>query len=215
MAIQVHLLPCSADNAYLLAADADGPVVLVDPGADAEAIRAEVIRLRGQYDIAGIVLTHGHFDHIGAVDELRGDAPVYIHGEDAPMLTAAGGNLSTLTGMPFAVRPADAHLEEGGLTLGGTTFEVLHTPGHTRGSCCLLSDGVLISGDTLFARGYGRTDLPGGDMDALKESLRRLLKLPPETRIYPGHGDHSTIAIERRWYGYDNTAFHPATGKLC
>ncbi|MHC4573591.1 MAG: MBL fold metallo-hydrolase [Planctomycetota bacterium] len=152
-----------------------------------------------------VVLTHGHADHITGVTDLRRDFPsikVYVHNLDADMLTGARDNLSVLPGSLFSTGPADFLLEEGAaIDHAGIKFRVLHTPGHTPGGICLYAedDGIVFVGDTLFAGSVGRTDFPGASWDQLIESIReRLLILPDETAVYPGHGPTTTIAQERR-----------------
>lgn len=183
-------------NAYVLFEPAQSKAIVVDPGADAQAIR---VALCGR-KLCGILLTHGHGDHIGAVRELReGGVPVYIHPLDAPMLEDASQSLASDMGLPPTQGPADALLEEGDLTLAGLTLQVLHTPGHTPGSICLRLGDDLFTGDTLFFAGRGRTDFPGGNETQLMASLQRLLALDPSLRVHPGHGGATTIGTERIW----------------
>lgn len=188
------LTPVSFEsNSYLLCERREA--ILVDAGADAEKVSAALAK--EGLALRAIVLTHGHFDHVLSVDLLREQygVPVMIHEADAELLGDGEKNaFATFFGRPRAWRPADRTLREGDeISLGGKTLTVLHTPGHTRGSVCLLGDGVLLSGDTLFASGYGRYDLYGGDENALKASLTRLASLPADTVIYPGHGGTSTL----------------------
>lgn len=179
-------------NCYILSLPEGKDCLLVDPGTEAETIRAA---LRGRA-VAGVLLTHGHFDHIGAVDGITPEnAPLYIHSRDTDMLYDPRGNLSSMIGAPFALRHKAISIEEGEtLSLAGMEIEVLHTPGHTEGSLCYRMGNHLLSGDTLFYRGYGRTDLPGGSWEALYESLKRLMRLPEDVVVYPGHGQNTTIA---------------------
>jgi glyoxylase-like metal-dependent hydrolase (beta-lactamase superfamily II) len=177
-----------AENCWIYTG-ADSSVFLIDPGDEPETIRARlsVLQARPAY----IVITHGHFDHIGALAPLlKGKyalepvPKVAIHSLDASMLDP--------------VKP-DITLDEGA-TLG--PFTILHTPGHTRGGICLYDKAakVLFAGDTLFAGAYGRTDFPEGNIRDMWNSLQRLMTLPPETRVFPGHGPTTTIGDERGMY---------------
>lgn len=188
------LTPVSFEsNSYLLCEGREA--ILVDAGADPDRVDAALAR-KG-LSLSAIVLTHGHFDHVLSVDLLREKhgVPVLIHEADAELLGDGEKNaFATFFGRSRAWHPADRTLREGDtVTLGDKTLTALHTPGHTRGSVCLFGDGVLLSGDTLFASGYGRYDLFGGDENALKASLKRLASLPADTVIYPGHGGASTL----------------------
>ena len=190
---------------YLVAPD-DGPdAAVVDPGGDAELILAH---LRHQGLAARhILLTHGHIDHVAALHALAQalpDAQVAIHEADAAMLTDPSASLASWIGLPFEPTEPDRLLADGDtLPLGPHAIEALHTPGHTPGGVAFLvrlDDGpdIVFSGDTLFAGGIGRTDFPGGSYTQLLDSIRdRLLTLPDDTLVYPGHGESTTIAEER------------------
>ncbi len=144
----------------------------------------------GDRRIAAILLTHGHFDHIGAVDALRGkDVPVLVHALDAELLGDPRRNVSWMIGREVTAKPAQRLLKDGDtVDQAGVCFQVLHTPGHTAGSVCYAAENELFTGDTLFlGGGYGRTDLPGGDANAMRISLRRLMPLTVGKNIYPGH----------------------------
>jgi hydroxyacylglutathione hydrolase len=149
-----------------------------------------------------IVNTHGHLDHVynnGAFKQRTG-APLAIHPADLAFLERLG-EMAAAWGLPPVDSPApDLLLHDGNkLEIGAFTLDVIHTPGHTPGSICLYGSGVLISGDTLFRESIGRTDLPGGSFPQLIESIRsRLLVLPDDTAVYPGHGPPTTIGHERR-----------------
>lgn len=160
--------------------------VVIDPGAEPETIRRAV----GDRRIAAILLTHGHFDHIGAVDALRGkDVPVLVHALDAELLDDPRRNVSWMIGREVTAKPAQRLLKDGDtVDQAGVCFQVLHTPGHTAGSVCYAAENELFTGDTLFlGGGYGRTDLPGGDANAMRISLRRLMPLTVGKNIHPGH----------------------------
>ncbi len=188
------------DNNVLLVADrAARAAMVVDPALGATASILATAREAG-VEIVLIVNTHGHWDHVvdnASLAQATG-APIAIHTADAGRLSRPKGELGPL---PWEIPPsrADRLLTEGDtVQVGAITFVVLHTPGHTPGSICLYSDvwSLLISGDTLFAGSYGRYDLSGGDLDALRGSLTRLAELPAATRVYPGHGGTTTIGAE-------------------
>jgi glyoxylase-like metal-dependent hydrolase (beta-lactamase superfamily II) len=188
--------------AYLVIDETTAEAVIVDtPPGSAELLIPEVER-RG-LRIAAIVITHGHWDHVGEVARIasRLRAPAHIHADDAAQLRSP----STFGyPMPPGIvgMEADAPLPEGAtIVCGGFTLEVLHVPGHTPGHVCLLerAQGILFSGDVLFAGSIGRTDLPGGSYDTLMEQIRlKLMTLPDEVIVYPGHGPSTTIGRERR-----------------
>lgn len=165
--------------------EAGATCVVIDPGAEPERIREACEGRR----IEAILLTHGHFDHIGAVAELaKNGVEIVIHRDDAPMLTDTRLNASWLVGWSITAPAATRTVREGEeITYAGVTFTVLHTPGHTPGSVCYRAGEKLFTGDTLFHFGYGRTDLPGGSMAQLAESLRRLQTMARECEVYPGH----------------------------
>ena len=198
----IHALvvsPC-ATNCYLVSDSSTRDALIIDPGDDADAIVQAVHA--DDLVVRGIVNTHGHADHIAANGALKQEfgCPIMIHELDAPYLTDADLNLSSFIGQSGPLSPpADRLLREGDVVmLGDRRFSVIHTPGHTPGGICLIVDDVLFSGDTLFARSIGRSDFPGGAHRTLIESIRtKLLVLPDDTTVYPGHGPSTTIAIER------------------
>jgi len=182
-------------NCYLLVAG--GHAAVVDPSADANTIR-NILQQKYGASLDYILLTHGHFDHIVSVDSLRDllSVPLCVHKRDAEMLLDSHKNaFFTLFRKERVYRPAERLLEDGDeLTLGDESIRVISTPGHSQGSVCYLCNNeFLITGDTLFAMGYGRYDLYGGDGEILFESLASLRKLPQQLTIYPGHGDPATL----------------------
>lgn len=191
-------------NCWVVSDDSDGPALVIDPGGDA----ASILRAVGDRSVSAVVLTHAHFDHVGAAGELVGatGAPLLAHTLDAKRLTssAAGGTGGALFGFCDVAPEADRELEQGDtVTSGRLVMAVLHTPGHTQGGICLFAEdptgGVphLFSGDTLFAGSVGRSDFPGGDARALSRSIaERLAPLPAETVVHPGHGPETTLGRE-------------------
>jgi glyoxylase-like metal-dependent hydrolase (beta-lactamase superfamily II) len=185
-------------NCYLVSCPRTLACAVVDPGAEPDRIIAAVRRLG--LKPALILNTHGHFDHVGANRDIKDafDIPLAIHALDNPMLELAGRLEMSFVLEAKDSPPADFFLQDKArIPVGESQLEVLHTPGHSPGSVCLLGDGFLLSGDTLFYEGVGRTDLPGGSDRDLKSSLRsKILVLPPETRVLPGHGPRTTVGQE-------------------
>lgn len=186
-------------NCYLVSEK--GRAVIIDPGGDPKAVLRALEEK--SLKLEGIINTHGHFDHIGANGPLKAacGAPLYIHRDDRHCLGDAQVNLSMWAGLgPVVSPPADVLLSGGeALELAGLKFEALHTPGHSPGSICLKVEGVLFTGDTLFAGSVGRTDFPGSSWEALVDSLDQvILPLEPDTVIYPGHGPASTLRVEKQ-----------------
>lgn len=193
-----------AENCYLFINAQTKEGFIVDPGDEASRISVRVGH--EQMKPTAILLTHGHFDHFLAADELakRYEIPVYIHEEDASLLQDPNDNLS----LPFfgirATLKADKTFTEGDiLSLCGYDFKVIHTPGHTRGSVCFYQKelGICFSGDTLFCESLGRTDFPGGNVKDIVASIckKLLLALPEDTVVYPGHNEQTTIKHEKKY----------------
>ncbi len=196
-----------AANCYLL--EDNGEVVIIDPSASAASILRKVQEMGAKP--TAILLTHGHFDHIMSIDTLRQycpDLPVYIHEGDAPMLSDGQKNgFSLFFDQDKTYNPADKLLKAGDIIkVGDATLEVIHTPGHSPGSVCYLcrEDGILITGDTLFADNIGRCDLWGGSHTTIMESLKRLRGLDGSLTIYPGHGNDNKLskALDNAFYYY-------------
>jgi glyoxylase-like metal-dependent hydrolase (beta-lactamase superfamily II) len=184
-----YLLICGETNeAALIDADLNYQEILTALEAEGAALKY-------------ILLTHGHYDHISSSDLLREKtgARAAIHRLDVPALTDARLNMSAqFDDTAIEGRQADIVLEEGSvIKAGNVEIKVLHTPGHTPGSCCFLAGGDLFAGDTLFRGGYGNTGFPGGDAAVLARSLKRLFALDEALHVYPGHGGPTTVGRER------------------
>lgn len=201
--IEMMIMGPIQNNVYLIGED--DALIVVDPTCEPEQILNQI----GNRKVAAIILTHGHWDHVGAAKALRDvtGAPVIASSKDAPGI--AGEEVSHSTGR-FEVCPIDRRVNEGDeILIGDNTWQVIETPGHTPGSVCLYLDPaksahnegipVLISGDTLFQGTHGRTDFEGGSPAAMIESLKRLAQLPGETLVLPGHNNPTTIAAECQW----------------
>ena len=187
-------------NCYLIINEEQKTGVVIDPGGDAEQI-LEKIRQKG-IAIEAIFLTHGHSDHIMAVDEVREatGAKVYISEADAGMLTKASSNLSIYMGAGREFKATDEFLVDGEtITAAGLKFQVVATPGHTKGGVCLVCGDTVFCGDTIFSESIGRTDLPGGSYSQILHSIKtKIMVLPDEMKLLPGHGPATTIGWERR-----------------
>ena len=193
--LKIDILPLGAyqTNCYIIRHSQSKTCCVIDPGYEPDTVldRAEALGLT----IEAILLTHGHFDHVGAVKEIAAETGcrVFLHADDLsmpPMMTAG------------PLYYTDTYAEGSQLSLAGLSIGVLHTPGHTPGSVCLIAGDALFSGDTLFAGSCGRTDLPGGDWDEIHRSLRRLAALEANLKVYPGHGGSSTLHYEKRYNPY-------------
>lgn len=196
----LHKIPAGVMevNCYLIGDDSSGKAAVIDPGGDEDKIISALDE--NGFELVYIILTHGHGDHIGGVEELREKtgAPVYIHRDDLSMIKDKRKNYSASMGM--AVEFETDHFVADGdqLPLGGLKLEIIHTPGHSRGGICIKADQVLFTGDTLFSNSIGRTDLYGGNHEQLVNSIKeKLMILSDEITVFPGHGPATRIGIER------------------
>ena len=192
-----------AANCYLIYDDAETAFALIDPSVSPD----EVIAKRGALPhIERIILTHAHYDHMFCVNEWREltGAKLAVHeAEEAGLRDADRNAYRMFTGGEGGTREAEIHLHEGNtLAFGDETVTVWHTPGHTAGSICLYTEGILISGDTLFARTIGRTDLPSGNPQDMRKSLCRLFSFEKDAVLYAGHGPVSSLAKEKKFNPY-------------
>ena len=187
-------------NCFIVGCETTKEAAVVDPGDEADRILMELAK--SDLKVKYLINTHGHFDHVGAnkrMKEVTG-AQLAIHPDDEPMLEQLSQS-ATMFGLNAENSPpADILLKDGDtISFGEITFDIIHTPGHSKGGVCLYTKGHLFAGDTLFAGSIGRTDLQGGDYDALISSIKnRLLPLDEETIVYTGHGPETTIGNEKR-----------------
>ena len=179
-------------NCYMAWAEGSEKCILIDPGYEPELLLEQVRRNRKELE--AILLTHGHFDHVGGVKQIAAETgcKVYICAEELKQ------PLRYSDGLHYTDTVAEGDV----LELAGLTLQVLHTPGHTPGCVCYLCGDTLFSGDTLFAGTCGRTDLPGGDFKTIQASLQRLAALEGDLKVLPGHGMASSLDIERRYNPY-------------
>ena len=193
--LKIHTFPLGAyqTNCYIICDEASSTCCVIDPGYTPELI-LEITQKLG-LEIEAILLTHGHFDHVGGVRTIAAetDCAVWLCAEDLSMPPM-------ITGGPLYY--TNTYAEGDTLELAGLTIQVLHTPGHTPGSVCLICEDHMFSGDTLFEGSCGRTDLPGGSWSTIQKSLRRLAKLEKNYTVHPGHGMNTTLALEKIYNPY-------------
>ena len=202
--MEIQKIPVAPIGANCYIVSEKDEAFIIDPGGDAE----KIIRAAKNFDVRYILLTHTHFDHIGGLNDVKEafpEAKTAVHKLEKEWLYSTGLNLSENFGFDFIYEQnVDIKLEDGMmLDFAGTEIIVLHTPGHTPGSCCFHIENsgshVLFSGDTLFQSSIGRTDFPGGSGRKIVESIKtKLLVLPDETVVYPGHDKNTSIALEKK-----------------
>lgn len=199
--MRIHTLQLGElrSNSYI-AETAPGRAVAVDIGGESR-IFLEFLKMK-KLRLTKILLTHGHYDHIGGVEEVRAatGAEVYIHESDSPMLSSESASLhDSISIRPFkavtdyTVVTGDCYIND-----GSCTFRVFHTPGHSHGSVCYICDDVMFSGDTLFCASIGRTDFPGSNPDRMANSLARIYELDEDYKVLPGHGETTTLFYEKK-----------------
>jgi Zn-dependent hydrolases, including glyoxylases len=200
MKLKLVVSPEMGENCYFVIDENTNEAIVIDPGDQASKLQKIVDDEK--LDVKAICLTHCHFDHAGAVEDLRAytNAPVFICENEEIVAESPNYNLSAMWASPFTV-PYDRVLKDGEtFKFGNLEFEVISTPGHTPGGGCFYfnKEGVLFSGDTLFRMSVGRTDFPGGDSGALVSSIKdKLFKLPDDTVVYCGHNNETSIGFEK------------------
>lgn len=187
-------------NCYIVGDDVAKKAIVIDPGGDADDLLLAIAQ-QG-LEITALIATHAHFDHVLAAERLREltGAPFYLHDDDKPVLSWLQESGRMFLGVDLAPPPEiDSSAREGDLLVAGSVeLRVIHTPGHSPGSLVLAGGGVMFAGDTLFAGSIGRTDLPGGDGQALVDAVRgKLFSFDDDTPVYPGHGPATTIGVEK------------------
>ncbi|SCZ76802.1 MBL fold metallo-hydrolase [Pseudobutyrivibrio xylanivorans] len=201
MKVMHILLPVCAMNCYLAINEETKESIIIDPGSSPKRIKAG-IEQSGTTPVA-IILTHGHFDHVGAADEIAAEYGIKIYAYEGERETLENPHINLSADMIFqsTAYHADVYLkDEQEVQLAGLTFKCLATPGHTPGGCCFYfaNEGIVFTGDTLFCGSVGRTDFPGGSMSQLVNSINeKLMVLPGDTICYPGHESATTIEFER------------------
>ncbi len=193
MTIHTLTLGLYQTNCYIVHADGSKSCIVIDPGYDANTIlnRTALLGL----EIEAILLTHGHFDHVGAVRQIAADTDCRVFLQEQELSLPAA-----MTDGPLYY--TDLYSSEGTLSIAGLNVKILHTPGHTPGSVCLIIGDTIFSGDTLFAGSMGRCDFPGSSIFDMRKSLKKLRSLPGDYRVLPGHAEDTTLEYERQTNPY-------------
>jgi hydroxyacylglutathione hydrolase len=198
MIIKKFIVGPLENNCFIIADENSKECLVIDPGDEPDRILNFINK--NNFQLKYIICTHAHFDHVAAVSDIKEEtkAKIVLHRDDLEIYKSTKDQAAAW-GFELESQPEpDIFVSEGDkLEIGDLSFEIIHTPGHSPGGICLYGEGILITGDTLFAGSVGRTDLYGGDINKLKESFKRLLSLPDDVRVLPGHGPESTIGHER------------------
>ena len=198
MIIKKFIVGPLGNNCFIIADENSKECLVIDPGDEPDRILDFINE--NNFQLKYIICTHAHFDHVAAVSDIKEEtkAKIVLHRDDLEIYKSTKDQAAAW-GFELESQPEpDILVSEGNkLKIGDLSFEIIHTPGHSPGGICLYGEGILITGDTLFAGSVGRTDLYGGDINKLKKSFKRLLSLPDNVRVLPGHGPESTIGHER------------------
>lgn len=187
------------ENTYIIGDENTRQAIVIDPGDEPDRI-LDLVKNDG-LEVNAIICTHAHFDHVGASSEIKDatGAKILMHKDDLESYSLAKDQAAFWGYSVDDLPKPDGFIDEGDeIKVGDLRFRVMHTPGHSLGGICLYGEGIAITGDTIFQGSVGRTDFPGGSIDKLKESFKRLLALPEETKILSGHGPETTVGIERK-----------------
>jgi len=187
------------ENTYIVGDEISKQAMVVDPGDEPDRIMDE-LKANG-LEVRSIIFTHAHFDHIGAAGDIKKEtgATILMHKSDEETYALAKDQAAFWGFEIDDIPKPDEFIDEGDeVKVGNLSFKVMHTPGHSKGSVCLLGEGIVLTGDTIFQGSVGRTDFPGGSIEELKQSFKRLIELPEDIQILSGHGPETTVGRERK-----------------